>query len=137
MGKCGCFFSRATTRFSPQVAGVRGLVVRCLPFNPEGSGSNPCVCANFFYKYSEAESSLFRHYVTPPVFRLCETFFRKFFNVPKGSSLHFFIFCNRTNVKKSLRVPFRFSGTMRLLKFLIFCFRIVFKISRVPIRFFF
>ena len=29
-------------------SGVRGLVVRCLPFNPEGSGSNPCVCANFF-----------------------------------------------------------------------------------------
>ena len=25
-----------------------GLVVRCLLFNPEGPGSNPCVCAIFF-----------------------------------------------------------------------------------------
>ena len=25
-----------------------GLVVRCLLFNPEAPGSNPCVCANFF-----------------------------------------------------------------------------------------
>ena len=29
-------------------SGVRSLVVRCLLFNPEGSCTNPCVCANFF-----------------------------------------------------------------------------------------
>ena len=47
-----------------------------------------------------------------PSFRLFETFFRKFFNVPKGSSLHFLIFCNRTNVKKFKRVSsFRFLGS--------------------------
>ena len=60
---------------------VRGLVVRLL-FNPEVSCSNPCVCANFFYKYSEAEGSdFFRHYET---FRHCETFFgfvRLFFEI--------------------------------------------------------
>ena len=28
-------------------SGARGLVARCLLFNPEGSCSNPCVCVNF------------------------------------------------------------------------------------------
>ena len=85
---------------------VRGLVVRCLPFNPEGSGSNPCVCANFFLQiFRSRRFSLFRHCETP-LFRLCETFFRKFLNVPKGSSFIFFsIFCNRINVK-TLKGPF-------------------------------
>ena len=51
MGKCGCFFFRATTlisRGNSHVSRVRGLVVRCLLFNPEVSCSNPWVCANFF-----------------------------------------------------------------------------------------
>ena len=62
------------------------------------------------------DSSLFSS-----LFRLCETFFRNFL---KGSSLQFvLLFCNRTNVKKSQRVPsFRFFSTMRLLKILIFLF---------------
>ena len=58
----GTFFPRDNSLVSARKShssGVRGLVVRCLPFNPEGSGSNPCVCANFFYKYSEAECFLF------------------------------------------------------------------------------
>ena len=56
------------------------------------------------------------------LFRLCD-FFCNFFHVTKDSSLHFLVFCNRTNVEKSQRVPsFRFFGTMRLLKILIFCF---------------
>ena len=42
---------------------------------------------------------------------------------PKIPPFIFLVFCNRTNVKKSQRVPsFRFFGTMRLLKILIFCF---------------
>ena len=120
----GAFFSaRQLSRFSPQVSRVRGLVVRCLLFNPEVSCSNPWVCANFFYKYSEAEGSdFFRHYET---FRLCETFFRlceTFFKCPQRVILSIFsIFCKRTNVKKSQRVPFfRIFGTMRLFKILIF-----------------
>ena len=70
-----------------------GLAVRCLLFNPEGPGSNPCLCANFLNKIFEAEDShFFRQYETPPLppFRLFETYFRKFFNAPKGSFLHFF-----------------------------------------------
>ena len=54
-----------------------------------------------------------------PFFGFVRLFFRNFLNVLKGSSLQFvLIFCNRTNVKKSQRVPFRFFGTMRLLKIL-------------------
>ena len=51
MGKCGCSFFRATTlisRGNSHVSRVRGLVVRCLLFNPEVSCSNPWVCAKFF-----------------------------------------------------------------------------------------
>ena len=105
---------------------VRGLVVRCLLFNPEVSCSNPWVCANFFYKYSEAEGSdFFRHYET---FRLCETFFgfvrlffKFFLRCPQRVLLSIFLFCKRTNVKESQRVPFfRIFGTMRLFKILFF-----------------
>ena len=40
-------------------------------------------------------------------FGFVRLFFRNFLNVPKESSFHFFlIFCKRTNVKKSQRVPF-------------------------------
>ena len=94
----GAFFPRDNSlisRGNSHVSRVRGLVVRCLLFNPEVSCSNPWICANFFYKYSEAEvSDFFRHYET---FRLCETFFgfvrlffRNFLNVPKESSFQFF-----------------------------------------------
>ena len=130
MGKCGCFFfprdNSLISRGNSHVSRVRGLVVRCLLFNPKVSCSNPWVCANFFYKYSEAEGSdFFRHYET---FRLCETFFgfvsffSKFFKCPQRVLLSIFlIFCKRTNVKKSQRVPFlRIFGTMRLFKILIF-----------------
>ena len=121
-------------------SGVRGLVVRCLLFNPEGSYWDRCVCANFLQAFRSRRFSLFRHYETPPFFRLCETFFRNFFNVLKGSSLQFvLIFCNRTNVKKSQRVPsFRFFGTMRLLKIIIFCFfsKIFRRLQWVPLQFF-
>ena len=92
------FFPRDNSlisRGNSHVSRVRGLVVRCLLFNPEVSCSNPWVCANFFYKYSEAEGSdFFRHYETfrlcETFFRLCETFFRNFLNVPKESSFQFF-----------------------------------------------
>ena len=50
-GKVRVLFFRATTLVSARKShssGVRGLVVRCLLFNPEGSCSNPWVCAKFF-----------------------------------------------------------------------------------------
>ena len=124
------FFPRDNSlisRGNSHVSRVRGLVVRCLLFNPEVSCSNPWVRANFFYKYSEAEGSdFFRHYETfrlcETFFRLCETFFSKFFKCPQRVLLSIFlIFCKRTNVKKSQRVPFfRIFGTMRLFKILFF-----------------
>ena len=101
----GAFFSarQLISRGNSHVSRVRGLVVRCLLFNPEDSCSNPWVCANFFHKYSQAESShIFWHYET---FRLCETFFRNFLNVPKESPFNFSKFCNRMGIKKSQRVP--------------------------------
>ena len=120
-GKVRVLFFRATTlipRGNSHVSRVRGLVVRCLLFNPEVSCSNPWVCANFFYKYSEAEGSdFFRHYETfrlceiffrlcETFFRLCETFFAKFFKCPQRVLSIFLIFCKRTNVKKSRRSLF-------------------------------
>ena len=60
---------------------VPGLVVRCLLFNPEVSCSTPCVCANFFTSIPKRRFSIFWHYETPPFFRLCETFLRKFFQM--------------------------------------------------------
>ena len=45
------FFPRDNSlisRGNSHVSRVRGLVVRCLLFNPEVSCSNPWVCANFF-----------------------------------------------------------------------------------------
>ena len=47
----GAFFPRDSSlisRGNSHVSRVRGLVVRCLLFNPEVSCSNPWVCANFF-----------------------------------------------------------------------------------------
>ena len=67
---------------------VRGLVVRCLLFNPEVSCSNPCVCANFFTSIPKQKVLTFFGTMRPPFFGF-ETFFRKFFNVPKVSSLQF------------------------------------------------
>ena len=123
MGKCGCFFFRATTlisRGNSHVSRVRGLVVRCLLFNPEVSCSNPWVCANFFSSIPKQKVLTF--FGTMRLFGFVRLFFRNFLNVPKESSFQFFlIFCKRTNVKKSQRVPFfRIFGTMRLFKILIF-----------------
>ena len=54
-------------------------------------------------------------------FGFVRLFFRNFLNVPKSPPFNFLIFCKRTNVKKSQRVPFfRIFGTMRLFKVLIF-----------------
>ena len=61
-GKVRVLFFRATTLVSTRKShssGVRGLVVRCLLFNPQGSCSNSGVWANFFYKYSDAEGCHF------------------------------------------------------------------------------
>ena len=94
-------------------SGVRGPVVRCLLFDPGVSCSNPCVCAIFFTSIPKQKVHFFGTMRFP-----------LFFNVSKGPSLRFFlIFCNRTDVKKSRRVPFRFFGTMRLKNSLsFFCF---------------
>ena len=110
----GAFFPRDNSlisRGNSHVSRVRGLVVRCLLFNPEVSCSNPWVCANFFYKYSEAEGSdFFRHYETfrlcETFFRLCETFFRNFLNVPKESSFQFFDILQQNECYKILKGPF-------------------------------
>ena len=59
----GAFFPRDNSLISrgkSHISRVRALVVRCLCllFNPEIPCSNPWVCA-YFFKYSEAEGSLF------------------------------------------------------------------------------
>ena len=107
-GKVRVLFFRATTRGKSHISRFRGLVVRCLLFNPE----IPVGMRLFFLyisKYSEAEGShFFRHYET---FRLCETFFSKFFKCPQRVLLSIFLYCNN-ECKKSQRVPFlRIFGT--------------------------
>ena len=120
----GAFFPRDNSlisRGNSHVSRVRGLVVRCLLFNPEVSCSNPWVCANFLTSIPKHKFHFFRHYET---FRLCETFFEIFQMSPKSPPFNFLIICNRKNVEKSQRVPpfFRVFGTMRLFKILIFVF---------------
>ena len=71
-----------------------------------------------FYFFFKETYKTGRAQRVPPLdfFRNCATFFRKFFNVPKGSPFEFLIFCNGMFVDKSRRVPtFTFFGTMRLL----------------------
>ena len=118
-------FFRATTLVSARnshSSGVHCLVVRCLLLNPEGPYSNPYVCGNLFYKHSEAQGfHFFRHYETSPLFGFVRLYFEHFSMSPKGSSFQFFRYFATTNVKKYQSVlSFRFFGSMRLLKFLIF-----------------
>ena len=90
----GAFFPRDNSLVSVRKShssGVRGLVVSCLPFNPEGSGSNPCVCANFFYKYPEAEvSHFFGTMRVNPFFGFVRLFFESFLMSPKDPPFIFF-----------------------------------------------
>ena len=73
----------------------------------------------------------------PAFFGFVRLFFENFLISPKDPSSIFLIFCNRTNVKESQRVPFRFFGTTRLLKILIFCFSKIFQShQRIPLQFF-
>ena len=123
------FFPRDNSlisRGNSHVSRVRGLVVRCLPFNPEVSCSNPWVCANFFTSIPKLKVLTFfgtmRLFGFVGLFSALLDFFSKFFKCPQRVLLSIFlIFCKRTNVKKSQRVPFfRIFGTMRLFKILIF-----------------
>ena len=130
MGKCGCFFfprdNSLISRGNSHVSRVRGLVVRCLLFNPEVSCSNPWVCANCFTSIPKQKVLTFfgimRLFGFLRLFFGFVTFFSKFFKCPQKVLLSIFlIFCKRTNVKKSQRIPFfRVFGTMRLFKILIF-----------------
>ena len=86
----GAFFFRATaliSRGNSHVSRVRGLVVRCLLFNPEVSCSNPWVCANFFTSIPKQKVLTF--FGTMRLFGFVRLFFRIFFNVPKESSFQF------------------------------------------------
>ena len=65
MGKCGCFFLRDNSfisRGKSHISRVRGLVVRCLLFNPEVSCSDPWVCAYFLTSIPKQKVLFFRHY---------------------------------------------------------------------------
>ena len=115
------FFPRDNSHFTRQVAHFTRSWSsgKMLAFQPRGFVFEPVGMRLFFTSIPKQKVFTFFGSET---FRLCETFFRNFLNVPKEPP--FLIFCNRTNVKKSQRVPFfRFFGTMGLpLKFLIFCF---------------
>ena len=117
------FFPRDNSlisRGNSHVSRVRGLVVRCLLFNPEVPYSNPWVCANFFTSIPKQKVLTFFGTMrlfgfVRLFFRLCETFFRNFLNVPKKSSFQFFDILQQNECYKTLKGPFfTFFGTMRL-----------------------
>ena len=97
-GKVRVLFFRATTlisRGNSHVSRVRGLVVRCLLFNPEVSCSNPWVCANFFTSIPKQKVLTFFGTMrlfgfVRLFFGFVRLFFRNFLNVPKASSFQFF-----------------------------------------------
>ena len=60
--------------------------------------------------------------LSPPLFRLCETFFRIFSKSSKDPPSIFWCFAPEWMLKKPKEPPFTFFGTMRLLKILIFHF---------------
>ena len=93
----GAFFPRDNSlisRGNSDVSRVRGLVVRCLLFNPEVSCSNPWVCAVFFTSIPKQKVLAF--FGTMRLFGFVRLFFgfvrlfRNFLNVPKESSFQFF-----------------------------------------------
>ena len=116
-------------------SGVRGLVLRCLLFNPEGSCSNRCVYA-YFLKHSEAEGFHFFGTVRLPPFRVCD--FSKIFRCPQRPLQFMLIFCNRTNVKKFPKGSFfQIFWHYDSLKFSFFVFfRNLFKVSKRSFNFF-
>ena len=83
------------SRGNSHVSRVRGLVVRCLLFNPEVSCSNPWVCANFFTSIPKHKVLTFFGTMrlfgfVRLFFGFVRLFFRNFLNVPKESSFQFF-----------------------------------------------
>ena len=85
------FFPRGNSH----VSRVRGLVVRCLLFNPEVSCSNPWVCANFFTSIPKQKVLTFFGTMrlfgfVRLFFGFVRLFFRNFLNVPEESSFQFF-----------------------------------------------
>ena len=92
------FFPRDNSlisRGNSHVSRVRGLVVRCLLFNPEVSCSNPWVCANFFTSIPKQKVLTFFGTMrlfgfVRLFFGFVRLFFRNFLNVPKESSFQFF-----------------------------------------------
>ena len=96
-------------------------MVSSLLFNPEVSCLNPCVCAHFFTSIPK-QKVLSVLGTRETAFFGFVRLFSKNFQCPQSifPSLCL-IFCNRTNVRKSQRVPFfKFFGTMKM--FLIFLF---------------
>ena len=132
----GVFF-RATSPTSARNShslGVRGLVVRCLLFNPEGSCPNRCVCSIFTSIPKQKVSTFFGTMKLPPFSALWD-FFENFFNVPKGSSLHFFdIFATERMLKIPKNQTFRRYETLQNSHFLFF-FRNFCKVSKVSLQF--
>ena len=85
------FFPRDNSlisRGNSHVSRVRGLVVRCLLFNPEVSCSTPWVCANFLTSIPKHKFLTF--FGTMRIFGFVRLFFRNFSKVPKESSFQFF-----------------------------------------------
>ena len=109
----GAFFPRDNSlisRGNSHVSRVRGLVVRCLLFNPEVSCSNPWVCANFFTSIPKQMVLTFFGNMrlfgfVRLFFGFVRLFFRNFFNVPK-KSFQFFDILQENECSKIPKGPF-------------------------------
>ena len=96
-------------------------MVSCLLFNSEVLCSNPCVCAHFFPSIPKQKVLTVLGTRETPFFGFVRLFSKKFQCPQSIFPSICLIFCNRTNVKKTQKVPFfKLFGTMKL--FLIFLF---------------
>ena len=116
----------------------RGLVVRCLLFNPEVPCSNPCICANFFTSISKQKVLTFLALWDSPFFGFVRLFFENFLMSPKCPPFNLVDILQQNECLKIPKGPFfqilRHYETVKISHF----FRKFFKDSKgSSLRFFF
>ena len=122
-GKVRVLFFRATTLVSAgksHSSGARGLVVRCLLFNPEDSCSNRCMCANFFTSIWKQKSSPFHFFSA-----LWDSLLFGFVGLPKVSPF-FFDILQQWMLKNLKGSPCTVFSIVRFFKMFFFCLKMKF-----------
>ena len=136
----GAFFPRDNSLVSVRKShssGVRGLVVRCLVFNPEGSCSNPWVCANFFTSIPKQKVLTFSALWDSSLFSALWFFFENFLMSSKGPPFNSFRYFSTERMLRNPKGSFSdFSALWDLKIFIFHFFRKFFKDSKGSSSFF-